>query len=604
MKDAARKMLAQYRRRLDARFVAPDQAGVGLRYWRERILSGILLGGLILSPLALIPVVALVVQKDLWGLALIDSAAVIAWIYLALDRRMEYNARILGVLCVLYMISLGVLTNAGIISGGPAWLFAASVFACLFLGFRAGCAAVALNAVVLAGVGYMIAHGLIGGGRLQYFNSSALAVSALGNFLLLDAAIILAVSIMLNGMEEINRRQNEATHRLRAEIRERKEAEGALQESTRKYRRIFENIQDVYYEASLDGHILEISPSIERLSKYQREELIGRSLYEIYAETEQRDAFVRELLARRRVEDYEILLKDKDGARRVCALASSLVTDDQDRPLRIVGSLRDITERKRMEAENLRLQKSESLDRMAGAIAHLFNNSLTVILGNLDLAAEMLEAESPIDEHLSEAWDAARRASEISSLLLTYLGQDVNTVRPVHLAEACREHLPLLRALLPASIHLETDLPAAGPTVQANSGQLQQILISLFTNALEAMTGETGTIALAVRTVSTKAVPVTHIVPGDWRCDQAEMACLEVSDTGKGISPSHRKNLFDPFFTTKFTGRGMGLAVALGIVKGWGGMIATQSTEGNGTTFQIFLPLAEARLASEKTDIR
>ena len=214
----------------------------------------------------------------------------------------------------------------------------------------------------------------------------------------------------------------------------------------------------------------------------------------------------------------------------------------------------------------------------------------------------MLEEKSPVNTYISEAWSAAHRASEISSLLLTYLGHDVDTVGPVCLAEACQEHFPLLRALLPASIHLETDLPASGPTVQAGTGQLQQILINLFTNALEAMTDETGTISLAVRTVPKSEIPTTDIVPVDWTYDQKEVACLEVSDTGKGISRSDRKNLFDPFFTTKFTGRGMGLAVALGIIKGWGGMIAIQGEEGKGTTFQIFLPLTETRLSIGKTD--
>ena len=135
------------------------------------------------------------------------------------------------------------------------------------------------------------------------------------------------------------------------DITDRKRVEQALKESEQKYLGIFENIQDVYYEVTIDGIILELSPSIENVSQYKREELIGKSLYEIYADPKKRDEFVTNLQNKGRVTDYEIILKDKDGSQGCCSITAILITDRQGRPAKIVGSLRNITERKRAEEE-------------------------------------------------------------------------------------------------------------------------------------------------------------------------------------------------------------------------------------------------------------
>ena len=136
---------------------------------------------------------------------------------------------------------------------------------------------------------------------------------------------------------------------LEKEVVARRQAEEALKESEHKYCRIFQNIQDVYYEASIEGIILELSPSIEEVSQYKRENLIGESLYDIYVDPKQRSEFVKELENKGKVSDYEIFLKDKDGSLSCCSVTAMLITDDQSRPVKIVGSLRNITERKRAE---------------------------------------------------------------------------------------------------------------------------------------------------------------------------------------------------------------------------------------------------------------
>jgi PAS domain S-box-containing protein len=326
----------------------PEVEKDGLMYWRERILYGFLVGGLSLCPIALIPSIVLIVKHRFWPLAAINATAIITLLYLLAYPRLSYYVRSLGVIGILYGISIGVLTNAGIMSGGPFWLFIIPILTSLLLGLRAAWLAVSLNACILIAVSFLISRGAIGTGPFFVTRESALAT--LGNFVLLNAGATLPVSIIAHGLKSVISAQNETADRLRHEIAERKRGQSALQESDLKYRQIFENIQDVYYEANLDGRILEISPSIEKISQYRRDELIGRSLHDIYADPEHLDIFMRIIVEKQRVEDHEIVLKGKDGSVHECLLVSSIVSDDEGRPVKIVGSLRDITACKHVEA--------------------------------------------------------------------------------------------------------------------------------------------------------------------------------------------------------------------------------------------------------------
>jgi signal transduction histidine kinase/CheY-like chemotaxis protein len=262
----------------------------------------------------------------------------------------------------------------------------------------------------------------------------------------------------------------------------------------------------------------------------------------------------------------------------------------------------DITALKRMESEHLALrerlqhvQKAESLGRMAGAVAHLFNNRLCVVMGNLEKALEELPADAGVRPELFDALTSARQAADVSGMMRTYLGQSTEAAGAVDLAETCRRQLPALQDAQPDTVALTLDLPERGPVVRANERQVRQVVTHLVTNAWEAMAGRRGTITVAARVVPASGFEAAHLEPAGWVPIEPEYACLEVKDAGSGIVSTELNHLFDPFFTTKVTGRGLGLAVTLGILKAWGGAIDVRSTVGEGSTFRVYLPLERAQ---------
>jgi signal transduction histidine kinase len=266
----------------------------------------------------------------------------------------------------------------------------------------------------------------------------------------------------------------------------------------------------------------------------------------------------------------------------------------QQAMLECAYKLRIVAEKTELEAQNRQLQKAESLGRMAGAIAHHFNNQLQTVMGNLELAlSEMLEGDADtITDCLNEAMGATHRASEVSGLMLTYLGQIPTKRSPQDLSRICRKNLPLFIAAMPKEVHLKTDLSLTGPTVHANENQIRQVLTNLIGNAREAMGAGEKTIHLSVRETAAADIPTLFRFPAGWVPKTPAYACIEVSDTGCGIPHPDIEKIFDPFFTTRFTGRGMGLPVTLGIVHATGGVITVESEPGQGSVFRVFLPLS------------
>jgi two-component system, cell cycle sensor histidine kinase and response regulator CckA len=234
-------------------------------------------------------------------------------------------------------------------------------------------------------------------------------------------------------------------------------------------------------------------------------------------------------------------------------------------------------------------QKMESLSRMAGAIAHRFNNLLMGVIGNLELAKMLAGEDSRVAKKISQAESASHRAVDLGKLMLMYVGQ-IGTNRVVcSLSDVIEKTLPLVQASAPTGIVFETELDANLPPVEADIASLQHVLMNLASNAWESFEDEQGlihietTIANVPETFADGFVENETLPNGDY-------LCLTVTDNGSGMDKETRERMFDPFYTTKFTGRGLGLSAVLGIVRAHKGGIVVYSEKNISTRISILIP--------------
>jgi PAS domain S-box-containing protein len=382
-------------------------------------------------------------------------------------------------------------------------------------------------------------------------------------------------------------------------IRTQFEKEASLQV---RHGEIIENASDFIFTTDLAGNFTSVNPAGERLTGYRSAEALKLGIRDLISPEDV--ATGSALLALAHLPEqtpaarFETRFQSRDG--RVVWLETSVrLIHEAGRPAGLLGIARDVTARKqteakkaRMEELNRQLQKTESLGRMAGAIAHHFNNQLHVVMFSLELAMDDLSRQADPAGNLATAMQSARKAAEVSTLMLTYLGQSHGEREPLDLSEACRRALTQLRGVLPKSMVVESEFPSPGPVISANANLLQQVLANLLTNSWEAGGDAGGAIRLSVTTVSAADIPALHRFPIDCHLQDRAYACLAVADSGSGISEQDLGKIFDPFFSSKSPGRGMGLAVVLGITRTHDGAITVQSEPGRGSVFRVFLPVA------------
>jgi len=277
--------------------------------------------------------------------------------------------------------------------------------------------------------------------------------------------------------------------------------------------------------------------------------------------------------------------------------------DEKGRAASLFGISMDITARKEQEAARRRLveqerdtRRLESLAVLAGGMAHDFNNLLTSILGNVDMVMRDLPAGSDEAEMLTDAVKAARKAADLCDQMLAYSGGGRFVVAPFNLNRFLRGAAHLLDGVLGEGCELKFDLGPELPDVQADEGQMRQLLVNLVLNAAEAMAGQPGRIVIRTALLSGAELASFKDQFGQSLAPCPHVA-LMVTDTGEGIPAERLPMVFEPFYTTRFTGRGLGLAAVLGIVRGHHGGLAIRSEPGQGTTVTVVLPTAEAQAA-------
>lgn len=248
-------------------------------------------------------------------------------------------------------------------------------------------------------------------------------------------------------------------------------------------------------------------------------------------------------------------------------------------------------QRRQLEAQIQQAQKLESLGILAGGIAHDFNNLLMGILGHASLALEDLSPVSPARESVRQIEIAALRAADLTRQMLAYSGKGKFVVEAINLSELVEEMIHLLRVSISKSVTLKTNLPRELPAIEADASQVRQVVMNLITNASDAIGERNGVIGIVTGTVEADRAYLAESFLDDDLPDGLYVS-IEVTDTGTGMDEETKAKVFDPFFTTKMTGRGLGMAAVLGIVRGHKGAIRCYSEPGRGTTFKVLFPAA------------
>ncbi len=351
------------------------------------------------------------------------------------------------------------------------------------------------------------------------------------------------------------------------------------------------------------GKMVLVNSQTEKLFGYSRQELIGRPVEMLVAGSlrggheQSRSEFLAHPAARAMGQVRDLYALRKDGVQVAVEIGLN--------PIRsgditwVLSSILDVTERKRAEEERRKIeaqmqhaQKLESLGVLAGGIAHDFNNLLVSILGNAGLALMQLAAEAPACETVRAIETAAVRSAELTKQLLAYSGRGKFLIQPLDLSQVVGEMGHLLGVTIPKKVAFRTRLMPSLPAIEADAAQIQQVVMNLITNAAEAIGDRAGDIVVSTGTVDADRAYLSdaflddHLPPGRY-------VYLEVTDSGCGMDKETQAKIFDPFFTTKFTGRGLGLAAVLGIVRGHRGTVRVCSEPGHGTAFKVLLPASE-----------
>lgn len=355
-----------------------------------------------------------------------------------------------------------------------------------------------------------------------------------------------------------------------------------------------DHCSDAAYWMTGDGTIFYVNEQVCKILGYSPQELIGMTIYDIDPNFRQ-DTWVDhwQVLRESRSLRLESVHRTKTGHNIPVDISANYVRFG-DREY-YCAFARDLTEHLRIQRKNreyeLRLssaQRMEALGTLAGGIAHDFNNILSSILGFSELAMECVASDNPVSDHVREIYTAGLRAKELVNQILTFSRQSEPEKQPIQLKLIVKEVLKLLRASIPTTINIRTNIRSNG-LVMADPSQLHQILMNLATNARHAMQTDGGTLTVELTEVDLGPdFTVIHpeIEPGRY-------LQLVVADTGNGIAPEDIGRIFDPFFTTKKHGEGtgLGLSVVHGIVCEHGGTITVQSEPGQGARFQVYLPM-------------
>jgi len=399
-------------------------------------------------------------------------------------------------------------------------------------------------------------------------------------------------------LDEVVGAINSMRQRLQDDIVALQKSECSLRESEERYRTIFENAVEGFFQSTPYGRFLSVNPAFARMFGYANPEELIRTITDIekqfYYYPLDLQRYQKAVDQQGIIVNFEFLAKRKDGTPIWVCNNTRCYFDDEGKVIRYEGTVTDVHKRKvaehereRLQVQLIKAQKMESIGNLAGGIAHDFNNILSAILGYAELSLMHLEKDSLLYNNLCGIRKAGERARDLVKQILTFARQSEEELGPVKIKGVAEEAISFIRSTIPSAVQIRQTLDSEW-FVLGSVTQINQIFMNVCTNAAHAMEERGGFMDIALKDIDLPASLELQVMG----LHAGEYVRIVISDTGTGIRPEIADRIFEPYFSTKRVGRGtgMGLAIVHGIVEGYGGKILFESEVGKGSTFTIYLP--------------
>ena len=418
----------------------------------------------------------------------------------------------------------------------------------------------------------------------------------------MEAEVFMAAQRLQDANRQL-RQANEELTLLREQDAAR--ARNAIEKSERRYRTLVSTTSSIVWTRDPGGAFVEIQPSWSAFTGQTWEQYKGWGWLDAI-HSDDRDLIRRrwnEAVSDKRAVDIEARLWNATKNAHCYFLGRSVPVLGSDVSIEEwIGTVTDIDDRKRLDEQLRHTAKLESLGILAGGIAHDFNNLLTGILGNASQALEIFAPKSSVDRCVLEnIVSAGERATHLTRQMLAYSGKGAFQVREVDLPDLVRGISALVQSSIPKNVHLRLELQHGLPCIEADPGQIQQVVMNLIINGAEAIPENMNGSVIVTTTTQTVDEEYARNFDPTYSLAPGEYVALSVHDSGIGMSEEIKRKIFDPFFTTKLHGRGLGLSAVLGIVRGHKAALRVYSQAGDGTTFKVLFPamkiLAEPQAA-------
>jgi len=576
----------------------PEEGLLEIGYWRTRVLNTLLFWALLFGTIAYVPSLLLSLKAELYSIAALDTVAILWLAVVTLHARATYLVRTVSLLVLSFVLGVALLITVGPVS--LVYLMAFPILAGLLLGLWPALLALVINGFTLFAVGLWFNADF---NLIHYADENLtkwLVVSA--NFMFINTVITFSAVILLQSLETSLRQQRAIANSLEdgkarlqqahdALAREMEDRRRAQQEVSRLAMAV-EQAQEIMFLVDTSGEIYYANPAYATVTGRAPADQAPPQLQAFRdADPAGAPAPLRAAIAAGQPWTGNVLFDcANSGTREMEAVVTPLRGEDNEIISHVIV-LHDVTNEREMELRLRRSQKLESIGTLAGGIAHDFNNILGAIMGITELVRAQT-TDHPTTNHMDDILDACQRARDIVAQILPFSRQGEPERRPIVLRSVIEQAIPLIRASIPATVEIRTDLQESG-TVNADPTELHRVIMNLCTNAWQAMEERGGMLKIQLHPFTADAEFAQLHPP--LRAN-ADYWCIAISDTGHGIDRDTLSRIFHPFFTTNDRGRGTGLGLAAvhGIVASLQGYVSVYSEPGLGTTFRIYLPQSDA----------